>query len=70
LPAKARELATAARRTGFVFQRQTGSHAFFKHPDGRRVSIPMHGDRDIGGGLYFAILKQLGITEEEFRELR
>jgi predicted RNA binding protein YcfA (HicA-like mRNA interferase family) len=40
------------------------------HADGRGTVIPIHGGQDIGGGLYHAILKQLGITEEQFREFR
>jgi predicted RNA binding protein YcfA (HicA-like mRNA interferase family) len=34
------------------------------------VSIPFHGSRDIRSGLYRSILKQLGITEDEFRRLK
>ncbi|MFN0147057.1 MAG: type II toxin-antitoxin system HicA family toxin [Dehalococcoidia bacterium] len=40
------------------------------HPDGRGATIPIHGNRDIAGGLYHLVLKQLGITEEQFRALK
>ena len=69
MPAKARDLERAALRLGFRKVRQKGSHARWKHPDGRSTTIPAHGDADIGGWLFREILKQLGITEEDFWEL-
>ncbi len=70
MPAKASELARAARKIGFVKVRQKGSHARWKHPDGRATTIPVHGNAEIGGWLYHEILEQLGITETEFEDLR
>ena len=70
MPAKARELQRVAQRLGFVLSRQQGSHQRWKRPDGRRTTIPLHGDTELGDRLYHAILKQLGITEEEFRRLK
>lgn len=32
--------------------------------------IPIHGNAEIGSWLFQEILKQLGITEEEFNQLR
>ena len=49
--------------------RQTGSHERWNHWDGRAVTIPLHGGREIGPPLFFKILRQLGITLEEFRKL-
>ena len=70
MPAKAKELMRAAERLGFVRSRQKGSHARWQHIDGRATTIPVHPGTEIGGWLYHQILKQLGITEEEFRKLR
>jgi predicted RNA binding protein YcfA (HicA-like mRNA interferase family) len=70
MPVKARELGGVARKLGFRKVRQKGSHARWKHPDGRGTTIPVHGDAEIGGWLFHEILKQLGITEEEFYTLR
>jgi predicted RNA binding protein YcfA (HicA-like mRNA interferase family) len=41
----------------------------WNHPDGRAVTIPIHGGREIGPPLYNEILAQLGITSEELRRL-
>jgi predicted RNA binding protein YcfA (HicA-like mRNA interferase family) len=70
MPAKAKELMRAAEKLGFVRTRQKGSHARWQHPNGRATTIPVHPGTEIGGWLYRVILKQLGITEEEFRKLR
>jgi len=69
MPTTANDLMKAARKLGFIKARQKGSHARWKHPDGRATTIPIHGDDEIGNGLFHAILKQLGITEEAFLEL-
>jgi predicted RNA binding protein YcfA (HicA-like mRNA interferase family) len=68
--ATAREFQRAARRLGFAKTRQTGSHERWNHPDGRAVTIPIHGGHEIGPPLFFKILKQLGISPEEFQGLR
>jgi hypothetical protein len=39
-----------------------------KHQDGRATTIPIHGNTDIGGWLFYEIPEQLGITEEEFKQ--
>ena len=70
MSAKSSELERVARKLGFEKARQKGSHARWKHPDGRATTIPIHGNSDIGGWLFQEILKQLGITEEEFNQLR
>ncbi|MGA8878082.1 MAG: type II toxin-antitoxin system HicA family toxin [Candidatus Korobacteraceae bacterium] len=66
----ARDFQTAARKLGFTKSRQTGGHERWNHPDGRAVTIPLHGGREIGPPLFFKILRQLGITNDEFLQLR
>ena len=56
--ARADEFRRAAARLGFERQRQTGSHERRVHPDGRSVTIPIHGGREIGPPLYNKILSQ------------
>ena len=70
MPARAKEIERVARKLGFVKARQRGSHARWKHPDGRATTIPIHGTVEIGGGLFKSMLKQLGVTESEFNMLR
>ena len=65
-----REFQNAARKLGFLRTRQAGSHERWNHPDGRAVTIPIHGGQEIGPPLFFKILRQLGITQEDFQNLR
>jgi predicted RNA binding protein YcfA (HicA-like mRNA interferase family) len=39
-------------------------------PDGRAVTIPVHGGREIGPPLLYKILRQLGVSLDEFEKLR
>ena len=39
-------------------------------PDGRTATIPLHGGREIGPPLFYKIVRQLGISVEEFQKLR
>lgn len=70
MPAKIRDLERVARKLGFEKVRQRGSHARWQHPDGRATTIPIHRNGEIGNWLFYEVLKQLAITEEEFDELR
>jgi predicted RNA binding protein YcfA (HicA-like mRNA interferase family) len=38
----AREIMSALMRDGFSFDRGSGSHQIYYHPDGRRVSVTFH----------------------------
>ena len=37
-----KELVKILNKFGFKFVRQTGSHMFFKHDDGRTTVVPVH----------------------------
>jgi len=63
---KARDLVRALKLLGFFIIRQSGSHIFFKHPDGRATIVPQHGGQDIGRGLLRAILNQIEMSPDEF----
>jgi predicted RNA binding protein YcfA (HicA-like mRNA interferase family) len=40
MPAKVKDLERVAKKLGFQKTRQKGSHARWKHPDGRATTIP------------------------------
>lgn len=62
-----KELAKIVEKFGFVYSHTTGSHMVYKHPDGRRTTIPCHNSEEIGPGLLLKIIKKdLGISREEF----
>lgn len=65
----ARKLVQALARAGFVLDRQQGSHLILKHPAKRLTTcVPEHG-RDVKRALVKLILKQAGLTEEDFQKL-
>ena len=68
MPYKAREILVRLQRAGFVVRRQSGSHLVLRHPDGRQTYVALH-PTDIPTVTFRAILKQAGLTEEEFRNL-
>ena len=68
MPFKAREVLARLQRAGFVIRRQSGSHVVLRHPDGRQTYVAMH-TADVPTGTFRAILKQSGLTEEEFKNL-
>ncbi|MEA1937362.1 MAG: type II toxin-antitoxin system HicA family toxin [Patescibacteria group bacterium] len=51
---------------GFFKHHQVGSHAQFKHFDGRRTTIPIHSGKEIPKGTLKAILRDLEISTDEF----
>ena len=64
-----KELCKVLERLGFEKIYGKGSHARFKHPDGRRTVVPVHGNEELGPGLLTAILKQIKLRREEFEKL-
>lgn len=61
----ARQIIAILQRKGFVRVRQSGSHAIFHHPDGRRTTVPIHGKRDLGRGLLRQIMRDADLTHED-----
>ena len=57
----------ALERAGFRLVRITGSHHIHEHParPDRVVPVPLH-NRDLKRGTLHNILKQAGLSEEEF----
>jgi predicted RNA binding protein YcfA (HicA-like mRNA interferase family) len=70
-PLSARDVIKKLRRAGFVFDRQAkGSHEIWYNPNTRRrTTIPNHPGTDIPKGTLSAIIKQAGLTTEEFQKL-
>ena len=53
-------------KLGFVKDHQSGSHVILYHPNSKkRAVIPMH-VKDVPKGTLHAIIKQTGVTVEEF----
>jgi predicted RNA binding protein YcfA (HicA-like mRNA interferase family) len=62
----AKNLISLLERNGYFFKRANGSHHLFYNPlSGKTVIVPMHGNKDLAKGTFYAILKQAGIYKTE-----
>lgn len=64
-----KDLCKILEKMGFEKIQGKGSHVRYKHPDGRRTVVPIHGNEKLGKGLLREILKQIKLSREEFLEL-
>ena len=60
-----RQVISILKKRSFALDRQSGSHAVFIHPDGRRTTVPIHGKRDLGKGILYQIMKDADLTLED-----
>jgi len=53
---------------GFIRTRKKGSHAAYRHPDGRGTSVPHHKGRDLARPLIRDILSDINMGVDEYNE--
>ena len=68
MPPRPEEVARKLRRLGFVERMAKGGHRLYTHPDGRIVVVPFHSG-ELPKGTFQRILRDAGLTEEEFHNL-
>jgi predicted RNA binding protein YcfA (HicA-like mRNA interferase family) len=68
-PQPAAKVIKALSKLGFKIARKHGSHVVLKHPDGRLTVVPVHSGEEIGSGLLLKIIKDTGLSKEEFMAL-
>ena len=65
------QLIKILKKNGFVLNRINGSHHILIHLQKQiTVSVPVHKGKTLGKGITLAILKDAGITTEEFLKLK
>jgi len=69
-PAKPEHIIRVLKKLGFVKIRQSGSHAVFRHSDGRWTTVSIHKGKDVGKGLLRKILKDANISVDDFERLK
>ena len=64
-----RQTVTALGKIGYEEDRQRGSHIILRHrdPPHRRVTVPDH--REVAKGTLRSIIRNVGLTVEEFNDL-
>lgn len=66
----ARKIVAALKRDDWYEHHQSGSHLAMRHPEkSGQVTIPIHAGKDINPTTLKFILRQAGLTEEEFLRL-
>lgn len=66
----ANELIKILEKIGFYILRQSGSHVFLRHEDGRTTVVPNHPGEKLDRGLLLKIIKKdVQLTREEFEKL-
>lgn len=61
------QLIKVLKKHGFVLNRIKGSHHILIHPEKRiTISVPVHKEKTLGRGITQAIIKDAGLTIEEF----
>ncbi len=58
----ARRMIQYLEHLGFHKIRQHGSHGFFRHPDGRTATVPVHSGEDLGRGITNKILHDADVS--------
>ena len=69
-PVKARVIIALLTQLGFRLLRQEGSHQQFEHPDGRRVTVPIHGSGEVDTCVLRNILKQISWSRADWEKFR
>ena len=60
-----KELLSFLKKEGFKEIRQSGSHKFLRHPDGRTTVVPIHNNRDLPRGFLKEILDEIDMARDE-----
>ena len=70
MPYKYREIAKRLRLLGFHPVRQNGSHVIWWKPGAQPIPVPKHGGQDVSPGVEKEIIKRVGLTTKEFKDLK
>lgn len=54
---------------GFENVRQSGSHVFYRHKDGRTTTVPFHSSKDLARPLIREILREINLSVEEYNKI-
>ena len=69
VPVRSQVMVRILEQADFQFVRQRGSHAFYRHPDGRATVVPMHRG-DLPKGTIREIIRDTELSVDEYDRLR
>ncbi|MCR4335203.1 MAG: type II toxin-antitoxin system HicA family toxin [archaeon] len=65
-----KEMCKLLEKIGFKRVHQVGSHIRYVHGDGRRTVVAVHGNEELGIGVFKEILNQAGLSRRDYEKLR
>ncbi len=69
-PISPKKLVRALGFIGYSSVRQKGSHIILEHKETRKITVvPVHSGQDISVGLLSMILREVGLSRQEYFEL-
>jgi len=63
------ELIRVVSKVGFFLARQSGSHKIFKNATGKRITIPYHKGKILHPKIIQSVIRDTGLSLEEFTKL-
>jgi predicted RNA binding protein YcfA (HicA-like mRNA interferase family) len=66
---KGKQLLKILKTLGYLLDHVQGSHHILRRFDGKKVTVPIHGNKEIPKGTLLGILTDLDISKEEFYKL-
>lgn len=64
-PISGKKLCKVLEDRGWELDRISGSHHIYTHPDGARVTVPVHGNKDLKPGTQRSIMRDTGLTDAD-----
>ena len=61
----AREMIRILERKGYILARQSGSHAIYKHPALKSVTVPLHAKKDLTIGVVHSIMRDAELSSDD-----
>jgi len=62
---KTKQLIRVLEKLGFFKYHQVGSHAQFKNASGKKITVPIHANRDVKKKMLKGIINDLEITADD-----
>jgi predicted RNA binding protein YcfA (HicA-like mRNA interferase family) len=64
-PVSGKRMCRVLEKRGWQLDRVNGAHHIYVHPDGGRVSVPVHGNTDLKPGTQRSIMRDTGLTDAD-----
>ena len=63
---KGKQLLKILEKVGFILDHVQGSHYILRRADGKKTTIPIHGNKEIPKGTLLGVLTDIDISKDEF----